>query len=162
MWQANTASLEPSGKEITLNWTIELDGTNSDASKDAAEAIDFKLPDFDGATSYTANLVFSPRTGSGTAASTSLIIGTSDIDFVEADLTFEDTEYFKLSLSETDGNAAVGNNNGATDEHYFGIKNIDIINVDTYELKNNFFSSRRSLHNNYNDYGRNITTIMIK
>ena len=117
--------LKESGKEITLNWTIELDGTNSDASKDAAEAIDFKLPDFDGATSYTANLVFSPRTGSGTAAPTSLIIGTSDIDFEEADLTFEDTEYFKLSLSETDGNAAVGNNNGATDEHYFGIKNID-------------------------------------
>ena len=44
----------------------------------------------------------------------------------------------------------------------FGIKNIDNINMDTYELKNNFFSSRRSLHNNYNDYGRNITTIMIK
>ena len=44
----------------------------------------------------------------------------------------------------------------------FGIKNIDNINMDTYESKNNFFSSRRSLHNNYNDYGRNITTIMIK
>ena len=43
-----------------------------------------------------------------------------------------------------------------------GINNIEIINKDTYNTKNNFFSSRRSLHNNYKDYGRNITTIMIK
>ena len=43
-----------------------------------------------------------------------------------------------------------------------GIKNIEIINKDTYNIKNKFFSSRRSLHNKHNDYGRNITTIMIK
>ena len=41
------------------------------------------------------------------------------------------------------------------------IKNIEIINKDTYNLKNNFFSARRSIHNKENDYGRNITLIMI-
>ena len=41
------------------------------------------------------------------------------------------------------------------------IKNIEIINKDTYNLKNNFFSARRSTHNKENDYGRNITLIMI-
>jgi len=43
-----------------------------------------------------------------------------------------------------------------------GVKNIDIIKKDTYFYKNNFFSSRRSLKNNFNDYGRNISVIMIK
>ena len=43
-----------------------------------------------------------------------------------------------------------------------GVKNIEIINKDTYLNKNNFFSSRRSLKNNYYDYGRNISVIMIK
>ena len=43
-----------------------------------------------------------------------------------------------------------------------GIKNIEIIKKDTYLNKNNFFSSRRSLKNNFNDYGRNISIIMIK
>ena len=43
-----------------------------------------------------------------------------------------------------------------------GIKNIEIINKDTYLSKNNFFSSRRSLKNKHYDYGRNISVIMIK
>ena len=43
-----------------------------------------------------------------------------------------------------------------------GLKNIEIIKKDTYFYKNNFFSSRRSLKNNFNDYGRNISVIMIK
>tara|TARA_Y100001970_G_scaffold150350_1_gene184346 strand:- start:603 stop:1295 length:693 start_codon:yes stop_codon:yes gene_type:complete len=43
-----------------------------------------------------------------------------------------------------------------------GVKNIEIINKDTYLRKNNFFSHRRSLKNKYNDYGRNISVIMIK
>ena len=43
-----------------------------------------------------------------------------------------------------------------------GLKNIEIINLDTYLKKNNFFSSRRSLKNKYDDYGRNISIIMIK
>ena len=42
-----------------------------------------------------------------------------------------------------------------------GIKNIEIIKKDTYNQKNNFFSSRRSKKNNH-DYGRNISVIMIK
>ncbi len=42
-----------------------------------------------------------------------------------------------------------------------GIKNIEIIKKDTYNRKNNFFSSRRSKKNNH-DYGRNISLIMIK
>tara|TARA_Y100001970_G_scaffold186734_1_gene227107 strand:+ start:5081 stop:5773 length:693 start_codon:yes stop_codon:yes gene_type:complete len=43
-----------------------------------------------------------------------------------------------------------------------GIKNIEIINKDTYNPHNNFFSARRSLKKNYMDYGRNISVIMIK
>ena len=41
------------------------------------------------------------------------------------------------------------------------IKNIEIIKKDTYNRKNNFFSSRRSKKNNQ-DYGRNISVIMLK
>ncbi len=43
-----------------------------------------------------------------------------------------------------------------------GVKKIDIIRKDTYALKNNFFSSRRSKKNKHADYGRNISAIMIK
>ena len=43
-----------------------------------------------------------------------------------------------------------------------GIKNIEIIKKDTYILSNNFFSARRSLKKKLNDYGRNISVIMIK
>ena len=42
-----------------------------------------------------------------------------------------------------------------------GVKKIDIINQDTYSQKNNFFSARRSLHKKQDDYGRNISLIMI-
>jgi|TARA_B110001452_G_scaffold265169_1_gene269411 YfiH family protein len=42
-----------------------------------------------------------------------------------------------------------------------GIKNLEIIKKDTYALKNNFFSARRSAHNKEYDYGRNISIIMI-
>ena len=41
------------------------------------------------------------------------------------------------------------------------IKKIDIINKDTFNVKNNFFSARRSIRLNENDYGRNISIIMI-
>lgn len=44
----------------------------------------------------------------------------------------------------------------------FGLKNIEIIKKDTFNVKNNFFSARRSLKNKNNDYGRNISIIMIK
>ncbi len=44
----------------------------------------------------------------------------------------------------------------------FGVKNIEIIKKDTYLLSNNFFSARRSIKNKLNDYGRNISVIMIK
>ena len=43
----------------------------------------------------------------------------------------------------------------------YQIKNIDILKVDTYNKKNNFFSARRSLKLNHNDYGRNISIIVI-
>ena len=42
-----------------------------------------------------------------------------------------------------------------------GIKNIEIINKNTFDIKNNFFSARRSIHNKDGDYGRNISIIMI-
>ena len=41
------------------------------------------------------------------------------------------------------------------------IKKIDIIFKDTFNDKNNFFSARRSISLNENDYGRNISIIMI-
>ncbi len=41
------------------------------------------------------------------------------------------------------------------------IKKIDIINKDTFNAKNNFFSARRSISHKENDYGRNISIIMI-
>ena len=42
------------------------------------------------------------------------------------------------------------------------IKNIEVINKDTFDTKNNFFSARRSNSRNENDYGRNISIIMLK
>ena len=41
------------------------------------------------------------------------------------------------------------------------IKNIDVLNIDTFDKKNNFFSARRSLKLRHADYGRNISIIMI-
>ena len=41
------------------------------------------------------------------------------------------------------------------------INKIDMIKIDTFDRKNNFFSARRSLKLNLNDYGRNISIIMI-
>jgi len=41
------------------------------------------------------------------------------------------------------------------------IKKIEVINKDTFDIKNNFFSARRSISRNENDYGRNISIIMI-
>ena len=44
----------------------------------------------------------------------------------------------------------------------FGILKIDVINRNTFDKKNNFFSARRSFKKKNNDYGRNISIIMIK
>ncbi len=41
------------------------------------------------------------------------------------------------------------------------ISNIDMKNIDTFNKKNNFFSARRSLRSKNDDYGRNISIIMI-
>ena len=41
------------------------------------------------------------------------------------------------------------------------IKNIDTIKLDTFDIKNKFFSARRALSLKQNDYGRNISIIMI-
>ncbi len=43
----------------------------------------------------------------------------------------------------------------------FKIGHIDMINIDTFEKKNNFFSARRALKLKHDDYGRNISIIMI-
>ena len=42
-----------------------------------------------------------------------------------------------------------------------GLKKIDIIKKNTYSQKNYLFSARRSIHKKENDYGRNISIIMI-
>ena len=41
------------------------------------------------------------------------------------------------------------------------IKNIELKNIDTFDIKNKFFSARRALKQNHNDYGRNISIIML-
>ena len=41
------------------------------------------------------------------------------------------------------------------------ITKIDNINIDTFDKKNNFFSARRSIRLKHDDYGRNISIIMI-
>ena len=41
------------------------------------------------------------------------------------------------------------------------IVNIETINIDTFDEKNNFFSARQSLRLKHDDYGRNISIIMI-
>ena len=41
------------------------------------------------------------------------------------------------------------------------ITNLETINIDTFPKKNNFFSARRSLRLKHDDYGRNISIIMI-
>jgi len=41
------------------------------------------------------------------------------------------------------------------------IKNIDVLNIDTFDKKNKFFSARRALKLKHNDYGRNISIIML-
>ena len=42
------------------------------------------------------------------------------------------------------------------------ISNIDIINKDTFKNRTEFFSARRALKNKEEDYGRNISIIMLK
>ena len=41
------------------------------------------------------------------------------------------------------------------------IKHIDILKIDTFDIKNKFFSARRALKFKHNDYGRNISIIML-
>ena len=41
------------------------------------------------------------------------------------------------------------------------INKIDLINIDTFDQKNNFFSARKSLKLKEDDYGRNISVIMV-
>ena len=43
-----------------------------------------------------------------------------------------------------------------------GLNNVEIIKKDTFNPRNNFFSARRCVKNKINDYGRNISIIMIK
>ena len=42
-----------------------------------------------------------------------------------------------------------------------GVKYIDVLKVDTFDIKHKFFSARRALKLKHNDYGRNISIIMI-
>jgi copper oxidase (laccase) domain-containing protein len=41
------------------------------------------------------------------------------------------------------------------------IKSVEAIKIDTFDIKNKFFSARRALRLNHNDYGRNISIIML-
>ena len=42
-----------------------------------------------------------------------------------------------------------------------GIKYVDVLKVDTFDIKHKFFSARRALKLKHNDYGRNISIIML-
>ena len=42
-----------------------------------------------------------------------------------------------------------------------GIKHIDVLKVNTFDFKHKFFSARRALKLKHNDYGRNISIIML-
>ena len=42
-----------------------------------------------------------------------------------------------------------------------GVKKIEKIDIDTFDIKNKFFSARRSKSLNHADYGRNISIIML-
>ena len=42
-----------------------------------------------------------------------------------------------------------------------GIKYIDVLKIDTFDIKHKFFSARRALKLKHNDYGRNISIIML-
>ena len=41
------------------------------------------------------------------------------------------------------------------------VKQVDILKIDTFDIKNKFFSARRALKLKHNDYGRNISIIML-
>jgi len=41
------------------------------------------------------------------------------------------------------------------------ITNLETKNIETFPEKNNFFSARRSVRLNHDDYGKNISLIMI-
>ena len=41
------------------------------------------------------------------------------------------------------------------------VKNVEILKIDTFDIKNNFFSARRALKLKHKDYGRNISIIML-
>ena len=41
------------------------------------------------------------------------------------------------------------------------IKQVDNLKIDTFDIKNKFFSARRALKLKQNDYGRNISIIML-
>ena len=41
------------------------------------------------------------------------------------------------------------------------VKNIDILKIDTFDIKNKFFSARRALKLKHDVYGRNISIIML-
>lgn len=43
-----------------------------------------------------------------------------------------------------------------------GVKNVTLMDIDTYKKQNEFFSYRRTTHNNEKDYGRQISVILIK
>ena len=67
--------------------------------------------------------------------------------------------FFKTRKNKTDFSL---NNYVYNQLKQVGIKNLELINKNTFDKKNNFFSARRSIQNNEGDYGRNISIIMIK
>jgi copper oxidase (laccase) domain-containing protein len=44
---------------------------------------------------------------------------------------------------------------------FIKIKQVEILKIDTFNIKNKFFSARRALKLKHNDYGRNISIIML-
>ena len=82
-----------------------------------------------------------------------------DIDSIRDNFSvvMQDTPLFNITPDEQDSN----NNFQVKSVGEKQIKNIEYINIDTFDVKNNFFSARRALKLNHDDYGRNISIIML-
>ena len=105
-----------SGKDLTINWTMDLTGGDDDDT----ETGDFTLPnDFGDGTTSSGTLVFS-------AGDTYKEITTSEIAINSADVTYETTESFSITLSTADATAAADPDHASTSIlHKYSITNKD-------------------------------------
>ena len=112
-----------SGKAVQIKWTMSLTGGDDDDS----EANDFTLPNSFTGGQAEGIITFSPRTSTSSAASTSIDITNSTIDFNNSDGTYELTESFSLTLSAVDVTAAEAPDVGRSAVHKYSLTNKDAL-----------------------------------